>query len=59
MSRLNYTQMVGRSTHLEGHILDHVYTSQQISHLVEIKHHFVYYSDHDGIIVNMKNEAIL
>ena len=56
-SRMDFTQMVKKATHLDGNILDHFYISKKKSHLVEISHHYVYYSDHDGIMVNLKNEA--
>ena len=44
--------MVKRATHLDGHILDHVYLHKNLTNLADIKHHYVYYSDHDGIIIN-------
>ena len=54
LSKLQFTQSVGRATHLHGHILDQFYASEAKTHLYEIKHHFVYYSDHDGILINLK-----
>ena len=48
-------QMVKRATHLDGHILDHVYVQQKEAPHVEIKHHYAYYSDHDGILVSLKD----
>ena len=52
--RLDFIQIVGRATHLDGHILDHVYVPKIMENHVEVKHHCVYYSDHDGILVNVK-----
>ena len=57
LSRLEFKQMVGRATHLDGHILDHVYVPQAKSTSVDIKHHHVYYSDHDGILVSVKKDV--
>ena len=57
LSMLEFTQMVRRATHLDGHILDQVFVSQSAKELFEIAHHFAYYSDHDGIIVNLKNNS--
>ena len=51
--------MVKRATHLDGHILDHVYVPKDLEKLTEIKHHYVYYSDHDGILVSVKNDEKL
>ena len=51
LKSLNLTQMVKRATHLEGHILDHVYVPQAMAKVTKIKHHYNYYSDHDGISV--------
>ena len=58
MSELQFTQIVKRATHLDGHILDQVYVPQRKSHLFETNHHFVYYSDHDGILVDMNHDDI-
>ena len=51
--------MVGRATHLDGHILDHVYVPHAKSTSVDIKHHHVYYSDHDGILVSVKKDLAM
>ena len=53
------TQVVQRATHVEGHILDHVYVPQARSTSVDIKHHHVYYSDHDGILVSVKKDVAM
>ena len=50
--------MVKRATHLDGHILDHVYFPENVTNLVHIKHHYVYYSDHDGIIVSQQGDVL-
>ena len=53
LKRLKYTQLVNHATHLDGHILDQVYTSHANSNLLDVKLHHVYYSDHDAILVNV------
>ena len=57
LSSQGFSQIVKRATHLDGHILDHVYLTQSLSNLAKIQHHYVYYSDHVGIIVNIKKES--
>ena len=57
MSSLEFIQIIGRATHLDGHILDQIYVPKTKLHLVESKHHYVYYSDHDGIIVSLKDNV--
>ena len=57
LSRLNFSQMVKKATHLDGNILDHVYVPEKLANLVEIKHHYVYYSDHDAIMVDFKMDT--
>ena len=59
LKSLNMTQVVQRATHVEGHILDHVYVPQARSTSVDIKHHHVYYSDHDGILVSVKKDVAM
>ena len=59
LSRMEFKQLVCRATQLDGHILDHVYVPEAKSNLVEIKHHYVYYSDHDGILVTVKKNNIM
>ena len=59
LSRLKFTQMVNRATHLDGHILDHVYVPQTKATQTKIKHHYVYYSDHDGILVKLQKDDFL
>ena len=58
LSRLQFKQLVGRATQLDGHILDQVYVPETMSNQVDIKHHYCYYSDHDGILVSLKNDVI-
>ena len=59
LSMLKFNQIVSRATHLGGHILDHVYVQEERSCLTEIKHHYIYYSDHDGILVSLKKDINL
>ena len=58
LKRLKFNQVVGRATHLDGHILDHVYVSEKNASMVHIHHHYVYYSDHDGILVSLRKDEI-
>ena len=59
LSSLNFIQLVNRATHLDGNTLDHVYVTKRMASLVEVKQHYVYYSDHDGIMVCAKEDANL
>ena len=52
-------QIVKRATHLDGNILDHVYVPKAMQRDVDIKHHYVYYSDHDGILVSVKKDVAM
>ena len=58
LEELNFFQVVKRATHLDGHVLDQVYTLHEKSELLDVKQHHVYYSDHDAIIVNMKEPGM-
>ena len=58
LSRLQFKQLVGRATQLDGHILDQVYVPETKANQVDTKHHYCYYSDHDGILVSLKNDVI-
>ena len=59
LSRLDFTQIINRATHLDGHILDHVYVPKRKVNQTKIKHHYVYYSDHDGILVKLQKDDFL
>ena len=54
LSSLSFSQMIRRATHLDGNVLDHVYFPKHLTKLIEIAHNYVYYSDHDGILVSIK-----
>ena len=58
LKSLNLVQMVKRATHLDGHILDHVYVPLKIETLTQIKNHHCYYSDHDGIAICLKKPEV-
>lgn len=53
LRELKFSQVIKRATHLDGHILDQVYTLDPKSESLDIKHHHVYYSDHDALIINL------
>ena len=54
--KLRYKQMVRRATYPDGHILDHVYVPESNASMVGIQHQYVYYSDHDGVLVSLKKK---
>ena len=51
----NFTQLVKRSTHEEGHILDHAYVSANLL-TAQITQYAVLFSDHDVITVTLPME---
>ena len=55
LKSLNLVQIVKRTTHVEGHILDHVYVPQAMVKRIGINHQYNFYSDHDGISVKISN----
>ena len=57
LKSMNYIQVVDRATHLGGNVLDHVYIQEASRRKIEIRHNYVYYSDHDGIMVSLKEDA--
>ena len=56
LTNSRFNQMVRRATHLDGHILDHVYAPESHANMVKIQHHYVYYSDHDGVLVSLEKK---
>ena len=55
LKSLNLVQIVKRTTHVEGHILDHVYVPQAMVKRIGINHQYNFYSDNDGISVKVSN----
>ena len=54
MRNWNFNQLITYPTHIDGNILDHCYTSDQISvKSVKIQQEPVYYSDHDKIEISL------
>ena len=42
LNKLNFSQIIQHATHLDGLIIDHIYTRHEKSDLVKIKQHHVY-----------------
>ena len=49
----NFSQLVQSATHKDGNIIDHVYVSEALSALTFVNVHYVYYSDHQGLFINI------
>ena len=49
----NIFQLIKSPTHKDGNILDHVYVSKSLSALVSADIHYIYYSDHQGLFINI------
>ena len=49
-----FQQLVTQPTHLQGHILDHVYVNFKKAHWYSQFQHSTYYSDHDAICTVME-----
>ena len=49
----NFTQLIKSPTHKDGNILDHVYVSESLSASFVVDNHYIYYSDHQGIFINI------
>ena len=53
LKTLNFRQLVDSPTHKEGNIIDHVYASELLSKSTFTENHYVYYSDHQGLFINI------
>ena len=51
----NYSQQINNPTHRDGNIIDHVYVSQELLEHSVCDLHYVYYSDHQGVCLTLKN----
>ena len=49
----NFTQLIKVATHKDGGTLDHAYVSESLSGSVDADIHYVYYSDHQGLLINI------
>ena len=48
-----FSQLVEEPTHDKGNIIDHVYVSEDLLHRATCDLHYVYYSDHQVVCVNI------
>ena len=51
----NFTQQVSNPTHRDGNIIDHIYVSEELLEHSVCDLHYVYYSDHQGVCITLKN----
>ena len=51
----NYFQQITNSTHRDGNIIDHIYVSEELLEQSVCDLHYVYYSDHHGVCITLKN----
>ena len=49
----NFIQLIESPTHKDGNILDHAYVSESLSGSVSADVHYIYYSDHQGLFINI------
>ena len=52
----NFSQIVHSPTHKDGNILDHAYVSEALSNSTFSELHYVYFSDHQCLFVNIIKE---
>ena len=52
----NFCQLIRSPTHKDGNILDHAYVSEELSNSTLSELHYVYYSDHQGLFIDIMNE---
>ena len=52
----NFTQLVQSPTHKDGNTIDHVYVSEELLASTFTDAHYVYYSDHQGIFINISEQ---
>ena len=53
LKTLNFCQIIETPTHKDGNIIDHVYVSEALFNLTYAELHYVYYSDHQGLLINI------
>ena len=59
LDKLNFTQIIEKPTHIEGHLLDHAYVRNLNGQLMfKSELHSKYYTDHKGIAVIIKKVSI-
>ena len=51
----NYTQQITSPTHRDGNVIDHIYVSEELLEHSVCDLHYVYYSDHQGVCITLKN----
>lgn len=53
LKALTFNQIIESPTHQEGNIIDHVYVSEALSKSTFADIHYAYYSDHQGLFINI------
>ena len=51
----NYSQQINNPTHRDGNVIDHIYVSEELLEHSVCDLHYVYYSDHQGVCITLKN----
>ena len=51
----NYAQQITSPTHRDGNVIDHIYVSEELLEHSVCDLHYVYYSDHQGVCITLKN----
>ena len=49
----NFTQLIKFATHKDGGTIDHAYVSELLTDSADADAHYVYYSDHQGLLINL------
>ena len=48
-----FSQLISEATHEKGYIIDHAYLTEDLLESATCDLHYVYYSDHQGICLNI------
>ena len=48
-----FSQLIQNPTHEKGNTIDHVYVSEDLIGMVECDLHYVYYSDHQALLITI------
>lgn len=58
LQKQNFVQIVNFPTHIRGNIIDHVYVKNCLAASIVSSVHSVYYSDHDAILLHLKDTEV-
>ena len=53
LKTLNFSQLIQEPTHKEGNIIDHIHVSPILKDCTSSHLEYVYFSDHQGVCVNI------